>query len=152
MGNITLFLWFDGTAEQAAEFYVSLFPNARMVGVSRTGVGAGAQAAIFELDGREIIAFNGGPQYKFTPATSLLVSCETQEEIDRYWDALAAGGEPLRCGWITDRFGLTWQIAPSKLQEMLQDKDRQKANAVLAAMLQMVKLDIGALESAYASA
>jgi predicted 3-demethylubiquinone-9 3-methyltransferase (glyoxalase superfamily) len=152
MGKITLFLWFDGTAEQAAEFYVSLFPSARMVSVARAAEGAPAQSAVFELDGQEVIAFNGGPVYTFTPATSFLVSCETQGEIDRYWNALAEGGQPLRCGWITDRFGVTWQIVPSNLQSMLQDENPQKSSAVMTAMLQMVKLDSGALDAAYASA
>jgi predicted 3-demethylubiquinone-9 3-methyltransferase (glyoxalase superfamily) len=152
MATVTLFLWFDGTAEQAAEFYVSVFPRSKIVEVSRGAEGAPAQSAVFELDGREIIAFNGGPMYHFTPATSLLVACETQDEIDRYWDALVVGGEPLRCGWITDRFGLTWQIVPAKLPEMLQDKNPQKASAVMTAMMPMVKLDIDALEAAYASA
>jgi predicted 3-demethylubiquinone-9 3-methyltransferase (glyoxalase superfamily) len=152
MSKVTLFLWFDGTAEEAAQFYVSLLPNAKVTSVSRRAEGEPAQSVVFELEGREVIAFNGGPEYHFTPATSFQVSCETQSEIDRLWDRLSEGGEPLRCGWITDKFGLTWQIIPINLVEMLGDRDPQKAGAVMAAMLQMVKLDIGILEAAYASA
>jgi predicted 3-demethylubiquinone-9 3-methyltransferase (glyoxalase superfamily) len=142
MQKITPFLWFDGKAEEAANFYVSLFKNARIASNSPMSV-------TFQIDGREFIAFNGGPMFKFTEAISLFVSCETQEEIDRLWDKLSEGGQKQRCGWLKDKYGVSWQIIPPTLGRMLQDKDPAKSKRVMQAMLQMDKIDIAALEEAY---
>jgi predicted 3-demethylubiquinone-9 3-methyltransferase (glyoxalase superfamily) len=142
MQKITPFLWFDGKAEEAANFYVSLFKNARIASSSPMSV-------TFQIDGREFIAFNGGPMFKFTEAISLFVSCETQEEIDRLWDKLSEGGQKQRCGWLKDKYGVSWQIIPPTLGRMLQDKDPAKSKRVMQAMLQMGKIDIAALEKAY---
>jgi predicted 3-demethylubiquinone-9 3-methyltransferase (glyoxalase superfamily) len=153
--KISTCLWFDGNAEEAASFYVSLFPSGRITDVMRYGEGmpmpAGTVLTItFEIEGREFIALNGGPQYKFTEANSLFVKCETQAEVDRLWDRLSAdGGAPIHCGWIKDKFGLTWQIVPTKLGAMLKDKDPVRAQRVTSAMLQMVKLDIVELQRVY---
>ena len=143
MQKVTPFLWFDGKAEEAAGFYVSLFKNARIVSSS-------AMSVTFEIDGREFTAFNGGPMFKFTEAISLFVSCETQEEIDRLWDKLSEGGQKQQCGWLKDKFGVSWQIIPPVLGKMLQDKDPAKSKRVMQAMLQMDKIDIAALQRAYA--
>lgn len=147
-------LWFDNQAEEAANFYVSVFKNSKIQSVSRYGE-AGAEvsgrpegsvmAVTFELDGQDFMALNGGPMFKLTPAISFMVSCETQSEVDRYWDTLCAGGEPMECGWITDKFGVTWQIVPAVLDELLGDKDTHKSERVMKALLQMRKLDIEAL-------
>jgi predicted 3-demethylubiquinone-9 3-methyltransferase (glyoxalase superfamily) len=142
MQKITPFLWFDGKAEEAANFYVSLFKNARIVS-------SNAMSTTFEVDGREFIAFNGGPMFKFTEAISLFVSCETQEEIDRLWDKLSEGGQKQKCGWLKDKYGVSWQIIPPILGRMLQDKDAAKSKRVMQAMLQMDKIDIAALHKAY---
>jgi predicted 3-demethylubiquinone-9 3-methyltransferase (glyoxalase superfamily) len=142
MQKITPFLWFDGKVEEAANFYVSLFSNARIVSSSPMSV-------TFEIDGREFIAFNGGPMFKFTEAISLFVSCETQEEIDRLWDKLSEGGHRQKCGWLKDKYGVSWQIIPPALGKMLQDKDSAKSTRVMQAMLQMDKIDIAGLEKAY---
>jgi predicted 3-demethylubiquinone-9 3-methyltransferase (glyoxalase superfamily) len=142
--KVTPFLWFDGKAGEAMEFYVSLFDNARIV--ERNGNGGGT----FEIDGRRFHAFNGGPMFQFSPAISMFVNCESQAEVDRYWDKLAEGGEPQRCGWIKDKFGLTWQIVPSNLGKRLTDRDPVKAKRVMNAMMAMVKLDMEGIERAYA--
>jgi predicted 3-demethylubiquinone-9 3-methyltransferase (glyoxalase superfamily) len=156
--RITPFLWFDSQAYEAVNFYVSIFPNSRIRGVTRYDE-AGEQAAgrprgsvmtvPFELDGQEFVALNGGPVFKFTEAISFVVNCETQEEVDRFWDRLSAGGQQVQCGWLKDRFGVSWQIVPTVLPEMLQDKDPERSKRVMAAMLKMVKIDIAALKRAY---
>jgi predicted 3-demethylubiquinone-9 3-methyltransferase (glyoxalase superfamily) len=156
MGRVSPFLWFDSEAEQAAELYVSLFPNSRITSVSRYGeAGPGpagsAMTVSFELDGLSVTALNGGPVYKHSPAFSMSVDCADQAEVDRYWDTLLAdGGRPSQCGWLTDRFGLSWQIVPRALPRLLQDPDRAKAQRVMAAMLKMIKLDVATLEAAAA--
>jgi predicted 3-demethylubiquinone-9 3-methyltransferase (glyoxalase superfamily) len=153
MQKITPFLWFDGKAEEAANFYVSIFKNAKIVDVRRyTDAGPGpsgsAMSATFQVDGQQFIAFNGGPHFSFTPAISLFVDCNTQQEVDDYWEKLSAGGEKSRCGWLKDKYGLSWQIVPSLLGELLQDKNSKRAAKVMAAMMQMGKLDIQALQQA----
>lgn len=155
MQKITPFLWFDDQAEEAAALYTSLFPNSRIVNISHwgeAGPGPVGQVMIvtFQLDGQEFMALNGGPEFKFTEALSLVVNCETQEEVDRLWDALSEGGEVQECGWLKDRFGLSWQIVPVALDVMMQDQDPEKVRRVTQAMLQMQKLDIQALQDAYA--
>jgi predicted 3-demethylubiquinone-9 3-methyltransferase (glyoxalase superfamily) len=152
MQKITPFLWFDGKAEEAARFYVSIFKNSKVVSVSRNegpGPERTVMVASFELDGQKFLALNGGPQFTFSPAVSFLVNCETQEEVDEYWEKLSQGGEKLQCGWLRDKYGLSWQIVPTVLGELLQDKDRQKAQRVMNAMLQMTKMDIKGLRKAY---
>jgi predicted 3-demethylubiquinone-9 3-methyltransferase (glyoxalase superfamily) len=154
MQLISPFLWFDDQAEEAAEFYVSLFPDSRIVSVSRVPEGGPAPAGSamgvsFVLGGTEVQALNGGPMYSFTPAISLFVRVDTQEEVDRYWDALTAdGGAPVQCGWLTDRWGLSWQIVPNALDEVLGDPDPARASRAMAAMMAMTKLDIAALRAA----
>lgn len=155
--KITPFLWFDDKAEDAANFYVSIFKNSRIGTVRRYGdAGPGPKGKVmtltFELDGQPFFALNGGPHYTFSPAVSFFVNCETQQEVDELWDRLSAGGQPLRCGWLTDKFGLTWQIIPSVLGELLGDKDPEKSARVMQAMMQMVKLDIAGLKQAYEQA
>ena len=157
MQKITPFLWFDGKAEEAASFYTSIFNDAKITQVTRYGdAGPGpkgtAMSVIFELEGQEFYALNGGPQYTFSPAISLFVKCETQQEVDALWDKLSAGGRKQRCGWLTDKYGVTWQIVPTTLGRLLHDKDAKKSQAVMRAMLQMDKLDIAGLERAYAHA
>jgi predicted 3-demethylubiquinone-9 3-methyltransferase (glyoxalase superfamily) len=152
--KITPFLWFDDKAEEAMNFYVSIFRNSRIVSVSRYGEGGpGPSGTVmtgtFQLDGRDFMALNGGPHFKFTEAISLFVNCETQEEVDQLWEKLSEGGEKSRCGWLKDKFGLSWQIIPRALGEMLGDKDPEKAKRVMMAMLQMTKIDIRALKQAY---
>jgi len=142
MNKITPFLWFDGQAEEAARFYTSIFKNSNIDSVSD-------MSSTFHLDGQRFIALNGGPQFKFTEAISFFVDCKTQEEVDELWDKLSAGGEPGRCGWLKDKFGVSWQIIPSILGEMLQDEDDSKSGRVMQAMLQMGKIDINALTRAY---
>jgi predicted 3-demethylubiquinone-9 3-methyltransferase (glyoxalase superfamily) len=154
MQKITPFLWFDGKAEEAMNFYVSVFKNSKVVRVSRYGdAGPGPKgtvmSATFQLDGQEFFALNGGPQFTFTPAISFFVNCETQQEVDELWDKLSAGGRKDRCGWLQDRFGVSWQVIPSILGKLLQDKDTEKANRVMKAMLQMDKIDIKRLQQAY---
>jgi len=155
--KITPFLWFDGKAEEAANFYVSIFKNSKVVQLTRYGdAGPGPKgtvmSAIFQLEGQEFYALNGGPQFKFSPAISLFVNCETQQEVDELWEKLSAGGRKNRCGWLDDKFGLTWQIIPTTLGRLLQDKDAAKANRVMKAMMQMDKIDIGRLQRAYEGA
>ena len=155
MQKITPFLWFNGNAEEAANHYVSIFKNSRIVSIMRYGdAGPGPKGSVmsanFQLEGQDFIALNGGPQFKFTEAISLFVRCETQEEVDDLWAKLAAPGQKGQCGWIKDKFGLSWQIVPSVLGEMLQDKDAKRSGRVMKALMQMDKLDIGVLKQAYA--
>lgn len=154
MPKITPFLWFDNNAEEAMNFYASVFKDSKIVSIMRhrsDGKGAAGTvfSATFRLQGQEFIALNGGPHFRFTPAISLFVTCDTQDEVDELWDKLCTGGEPNRCGWLTDKFGLSWQIVPRVLGEMLQDADAVKANRVMQAMLKMIKLDIAGLLQAY---
>jgi predicted 3-demethylubiquinone-9 3-methyltransferase (glyoxalase superfamily) len=154
MPKINPFLWFDDQAETAANHYVSIFPSSRIVSIARYGeAGPGAKGTVmtvvFELDGKEFIALNGGPHFKFTEAVSFSVDCKTQEEVDRYWKALSEGGEEGPCGWLKDRFGLSWQVNPTVLGEMLNDPDPAKAKRVMEAMLKMKKIEIAALQKAY---
>jgi predicted 3-demethylubiquinone-9 3-methyltransferase (glyoxalase superfamily) len=153
--KITTFLWFDNNAEEAVNFYVSIFKNSKVLNSVRYGdAGPGAKGTImtveFQLDGQEFTALNGGPQFKFTEAVSLVVHCQTQEEVDYFWEKLSAGGEKVECGWLKDKFGLSWQIVPDVLLELLQDSDSQKSQRVMKAMLQMKKLDIEGLKRAAA--
>ncbi len=157
MQKITPCLWFDGQAEEALNFYAAIFKHSRVYNVKRYGdAGPGKKGSVLaanvELDGQEFMALNGGPMFKFTPAISLFVTCETQDEVDHFWHRLLEGGQPSQCGWLTDKFGVSWQIVPKALGQMLEDKDAAKANAVMSAMLKMVKLDVAALKSAYAEA
>jgi predicted 3-demethylubiquinone-9 3-methyltransferase (glyoxalase superfamily) len=155
MQKITPFLWFDNQAEEAVNYYVSVFKQAKLGGVARYGeAGPGPKGSVmtasFELFGLQFTALNGGPHYKFSPATSFVIHCDDQNEVDHYWDKLAAGGQVQQCGWLTDRFGVTWQIVPRVLMELLQDKDGAKVKRVVQAMMQMVKLDIATLQRAAA--
>jgi predicted 3-demethylubiquinone-9 3-methyltransferase (glyoxalase superfamily) len=153
--KITPYLWFDDQAEEAARFYVSLFEDSKIDSVAKDEVGVGGpkgrvMVVNFELAGQKFIALNGGPQFKFTEAISFLVNCETQEEVDRFWNKLTSGGgEESQCGWLKDKFGLSWQIIPRALGEMLSDKDAAKAKRALEAMLQMKKIEIAGLKRAY---
>jgi predicted 3-demethylubiquinone-9 3-methyltransferase (glyoxalase superfamily) len=151
--KITPFLWFDNQAEEAASFYVSIFPNAKVLKVVRYGAaGPGPPAAMtvdFQLEGQSFTALNGGPHFKFTEAISFVVNCQTQQEVDRYWEKLSAGGAEVQCGWVKDKFGLSWQIVPTVLTELLGDPDPKKSQSVMKAMLTMKKLDIAALKRAY---
>ena len=154
MQKITPFLWFDRNAEEAMNLYVSVFKNSKVVSVTRYGeAGPGPKgtvmSATFQLEGQQFYALNGGPQYKFTPAISLFVSCETQQEVDDLWNKLSAGGHKDRCGWLQDKYGLSWQIIPTVLGKMLQDKNPRKSQNVMKAMLQMDKIDIAKLKQAY---
>ena len=157
MQKIKPFLWFDGRAEEAMNFYTAIFKNSKVLGVTRYGDGGpgpkgSVMSATFELEGQEFIALNGGPHFTFSPAISFFVTCATQEEVDAYWEKLSAGGEPNRCGWLRDKFGVSWQIVPAILGELLQDKDAAKSRRVMEAMLKMIKLDIATLQQAYESA
>ena len=154
MQKIVPFLWFNDEAEEAVNFYVSLFPNSRVTSTSRYGeAGPGPKGSVmsatFQLDGQEFYALNGGPHYKFTPAISMFINCESQGEVDDLWEKLSAGGRKDRCGWLQDRFGLSWQVIPKALGEMLRDKDPQKSKRVMQAMMQMDKIDIAKLKQAY---
>ncbi|MBU6433525.1 MAG: VOC family protein [Nitrospirae bacterium] len=142
MNIIIPFLWFDGRAEEAARFYTSIFKNSTIERISE-------MSATFQLDGQKFIALNGGPQFKFTEAISFFVDCRTQDEVDELWEKLSAGGEPGRCGWLKDKFGVSWQIIPSVLVDMLQDEDEEKSERVMNAMLQMDKIDINGLQRTY---
>jgi len=146
--GITPFLWFDGDVEEAANFYVSVFKDARVDSVHRPVRGRPAQSATVTLRGQQLHLFNGGPHYQLNPAVSLMVDCETQAEVDDLWEKLSAGGAKSRCGWLQDRFGLSWQIVPTILPKLLRDPNPAKANAALQAMLQMDKLDIPRLQQA----
>ena len=156
--KITPFLWFDHEAEEAARFYVSIFENSRLGEVTRysdeaagaAGRPAGSVMTVsFELDGQAFTALNGGPAFTFTEAISFVVSCESQAEVDRFWEKLSAGGHEVECGWLKDRFGISWQIVPRVMMKMIQDKDPEKSKRVVAAMLKMKKLDLAALKRAY---
>lgn len=158
MQKITPFLWFDGQAEAAAEFYTSIFKNSKIVSVSRydeagaaaTGMPKGtAMTVAFEIDGQNFTALNGGPHFKFTEAISFVVDCKSQEEVDYYWEKLSEGGEESMCGWLKDKFGLSWQIIPSALVELLSDPDPEKSQRVMKAMLQMKKIIIADLKKAH---
>ena len=154
MQKITTYLWFNDQAEEAANFYVSLFKGSKIVSVVRNGEnGPGPTGAAFfvtfQLEGQQFYALNGGPMFKFTEAVSLYVSCETQAEIDELWERLSAGGEKSRCGWLKDKYGLSWQIIPAALGEMMQDQDAAKVQRVMNALMQMDKLDLAALQQAY---
>jgi predicted 3-demethylubiquinone-9 3-methyltransferase (glyoxalase superfamily) len=154
MQKITPYLWFDSQAEEAANFYVSIFNNSKIVNISRYGeAGPGPVGTVltvsFELEGQEFTALNGGPAFKFTEAVSFFVDCKSQEEVDDLWEKLTEGGEEQPCGWLKDKFGLSWQIVPTVLIEMLNDPDPEKARRVTEAMLQMKKIDIPTLEQAY---
>jgi predicted 3-demethylubiquinone-9 3-methyltransferase (glyoxalase superfamily) len=157
MQKITPFLWFNDQAEEAMNFYTAIFKNSRIVSVSRYGEGGpGPQGSVmtatFELDGQEFMALNGGPLFSFTEAISFFVNCETQAEVDALWAKLTEGGEESQCGWLKDKFGLSWQIVPSVLGELLNDPDPEKAQRVMHAMLQMKKIDIAGLRAAYEQA
>jgi predicted 3-demethylubiquinone-9 3-methyltransferase (glyoxalase superfamily) len=152
--KITPNLWFDTEAEEAANFYTSIFKDSEVVNVMYYGEAGPRPAGMvltvtFRLQGQEFTALNGGPEFKFNEAISLLVNCESQAEVDEYWERLSEGGEEGPCGWLKDRFGVSWQIVPTVLEKLLQDKDSEKANRVMEAMLQMKKLDIAGLQAAY---
>jgi predicted 3-demethylubiquinone-9 3-methyltransferase (glyoxalase superfamily) len=158
MQKITPFLWFDDKAEEAVSFYTSIFRNSKIGNIARYG-DAGAQVSgrpkgtvmtvAFQLEGQEFVALNGGPQFKFTEAISFVVNCQTQEEVDEYWEKLSAGGQEVQCGWLKDKYGLSWQIVPTILGEMLSDPDAKKTERVMKAMLQMKKIDIKGLKQAH---
>ena len=153
MQKITTFLWFDHQAEEAASFYTSLFKNSRIVSVSRYGEGAPmpkgtAMSVTFELAGQEYMALNGGPLFKFTEAISLFVKCDTQQEIDHFWEKLSEGGQKSRCGWLKDKYGLSWQIVPVVLGQLMSSKDPEKSKRVMQALMKMDKLDIQGLQQA----
>ncbi|MGH8903797.1 MAG: VOC family protein [Egibacteraceae bacterium] len=157
MQKITPCLWFDGQAEQAAAFYTSIFDKSDILHVARYGkAGPGPEGSVmtvrFELDGQEFVAVNGGPEFKFNEAISFQVSCETQDEVDEFWGRLSEGGEEGPCGWLKDRYGVSWQIVPTRLIELLDDPDPQKSQRAMCAMLEMGKIDIAALEQAAVSA
>ena len=156
--RITPFLWFDHQAEEAAKFYVSIFKDSRITSVARYDDAAAKAAGrpkgsvmtvAFGLDGQELTELNGGPVFKFTEAISLVVNCQTQEEVDHFWSKLSAGGQDVQCGWLKDRFGVSWQVVPTVLSEMLQDKDPEKSKRVMAAMLKMRKISVEGLKHAY---
>jgi predicted 3-demethylubiquinone-9 3-methyltransferase (glyoxalase superfamily) len=156
MQTVTPFLWFDTEGEDAANFYVSVFPNSKILNVARYGsAGPRPEGMVmtveFELDGHPFVALNGGPEFTFSEAVSFQVSCETQDEVDAYWETLSEGGEEGPCGWLKDRYGLSWQIVPSALTRLLEDPDREKSQRVMAAMLKMGKIEIAELERAAAA-
>jgi predicted 3-demethylubiquinone-9 3-methyltransferase (glyoxalase superfamily) len=152
--KISTFLWFDSQAEEAVNHYMSIFNNSRIVDVSHytdaaPGPTGSVMTIVFELEGQQFVALNGGPHFKFTEAISLLVSCDSQAEVDTYWEKLGAGGQWGPCGWLKDKYGLSWQIAPTAAFDMLQDHDRARANRVMAAIMKMKKIDLAALQAAY---
>jgi len=148
--KIRTFLWFDGNAEEAMNFYVSIFKDLKILEIHRKGPGGAVVGGTFQLEGQQFMALNGGPLFKFTEAISLFVSCETQEEVDDLWNKLTAGGgAPSQCGWLKDKFGLSWQIIPTALMEMLADKDPEKSKRAMEAMLGMTKIDINRLREAH---
>ena len=155
MQKITPFLWFDGNAEEAMNFYTSIFKNSKIGKVRRYGeAGPGPKGSVmtgtFQIEGQEFMVLNGGPNFKFTPAISFFVNCETQKEVDELWEKLSAGGEAMQCGWLKDKFGVTWQIIPKALGEFLGDKDPQKSQRVMKAMMKMVKIEVEGLKRAHA--
>ena len=154
MQKITPFLWYDNNAEEAVSLYISVFKNSKITDITRYGdAGPGPKGSVmtiaFQLEGQDFIALNGGRMFKFTEAISLSVDCKTQQEVDELWEKLSAGGQPGQCGWLKDKFGLSWQIVPSALVEMLQDQDAEKSNRVMQAMMQMRKIDVASLRRAY---
>lgn len=158
MQKITPFLWFDKNAEEAANFYVSVFKNSKLGHIARypesaekvSGQPTGSVMTVeFQLDGEDFVALNGGPHFKFTEAVSFVVNCDTQEEVDYFWEKLSEGGAEVECGWVKDKYGLSWQVTPKVLTEMMKDKDAGKANRLMQAMLKMKKLDIATLKRAY---
>lgn len=154
MGKITPFLWYDNNAEEAVNHYMSIFKNSSITSIARYGdAGPGPKGSImtiaFQLEGRDFIALNGGPMFKFNEAISMSVDCKTQQEVDELWETLTEGGQPSQCGWLKDKYGLSWQIVPSVLIEMLQDPDPEKSKRVMQTMMQMSKIDIAALRRAY---
>jgi predicted 3-demethylubiquinone-9 3-methyltransferase (glyoxalase superfamily) len=154
MQKISPFLWFNDNAEEAMNFYVSIFKNSKIINVSRYGeAGPGPAGTVmvgkFQIEGQEFHALNGGPVFTFTPAISFLVNCETQQEVDELWDKLSNGGETLQCGWLKDKFGVSWQIIPEALGDLMSDPDPEKSGRVMKAMLQMTKIDIAGLQRAY---
>jgi len=154
MQKITPFLWFDGQAEEAANFYVSIFRNSKILNLAYYGeAGPGPKGSVmvatFQIEGQKFMALNGGPQYTISPAISFFVDCETQAEVDELWEKLTAGGSEVQCGWLRDKFGVSWQIIPRTLMELMQDKDPVKSQRVFKAMMGMIKIDIGALRKAY---
>ncbi|HEY0354700.1 MAG TPA: VOC family protein [Flavisolibacter sp.] len=156
MHKITPFLWFDGRAEEAMKFYTSIFKNSRIISTSYWGEGTPypkdqVKMGTFELDGQRLYAFDAGPHFKFTEAISFFIECQTQEEVDYFWEKLSDGGEKSQCGWLKDRFGLSWQVVPEALGRYIQDQDKVKAQKVMEAMMKMQKLDIAELEAAYRS-
>jgi len=153
MQKITPFLWFDDKAEQAATFYTSIFKNSKIGKVARYGeAGPGPKGSVmtveFQLEGQKFIALNGGPHFRFNEAISFVVNCQTQAEVDKYWKQLSAGGKKVQCGWLKDKYGLSWQIVPTVLGELMSDKDSAKSQRVMRAMLKMVKLDLKKLKQA----
>lgn len=158
MQKITPFLWFDNNAEEAAKFYTSIFPKSRILATSRYGdAGPGPKGSVmtikFEIEGQEFVGLNGGPHFKLDEAVSFVINCDTQAEIDNYWEKLLqGGGQPSQCGWLKDKFGLSWQVVPTALGEMVQDKDPEKSNRVMQALLKMIKLDLAELKRAYEGA
>ncbi|HEY2645362.1 MAG TPA: VOC family protein [Candidatus Acidoferrales bacterium] len=154
MQKITPFLWFDGRAEEAANFYVSIFKNSKIGTVNRYGEhGPGPKGTVmittFQIEGQDFIALNGGPQFKFSPAISFVVNCETQEEVNHFWEKLSVGGEVRQCGWLQDKFGISWQIVPTALPKLMSDPDREKTGRVMQALMQMTKIEIKRLEDAF---
>lgn len=158
MQNITPFLWFDDKAEEAVNLYVSLFKNSKVKGIARYSEAASAAAGRpagtvmtveFELNGQPFMALNGGPHFMFTEAVSFMVNCETQREIDEFWEKLSEGGQTSQCGWLKDKYGLSWQVVPTALGQMMKDKDPQKSKRVMEAMLKMTKIEIPLLQQAY---
>lgn len=152
--KITPFLWFDTQAEEAANFYVSVFKNSKVGAITRYGeAGPGAKGSVmtvaFTLDGEELIALNGGPQFSFTEAISLVVNCETQEEIDYFWEKLSAGGQTIQCGWLKDKYGLCWQIVPAEFFAMIANASQERCDRVMKALMEMEKLDLAKLKQAY---
>jgi predicted 3-demethylubiquinone-9 3-methyltransferase (glyoxalase superfamily) len=153
MAPVTPCLWFDGTADEAADFYVEVFPNARRTGASAVpeaapGETGSTMVVTFELDGTGFMALNGGPTYRLTPAVSFVINCKDQAEVDYYWDRLGADGREVQCGWLVDKFGISWQVVPDRLGELMSDPDPARADRTMQAMLKMVKLDVAALEAA----
>jgi predicted 3-demethylubiquinone-9 3-methyltransferase (glyoxalase superfamily) len=151
--KITPFLWFDYQADEAATFYTSIFKNSKIETVTRYGdAGPGPKGSVmtiaFELDGQKFVALNGGPQYQFNPAVSFVVNCETQEEVDHYWETLTAGGKEIQCGWLVDKYGVSWQIVPTVMIDMLRDENAARTQRVMKAMMQMKKIDIAGLKAA----
>jgi len=158
MQKVSPFLWYDDKAEEAANLYVSIFKNSKITGITRYDENASKAAGRpvgtvmtveFQLEGQEFVALNGGPHFKFTEAVSFVINCATQEEVDKFWEKLTQGGQESQCGWLKDKYGLSWQVVPTILSEMLQDKDPEKSQRVMQAMLQMKKLDISTLKQAY---